>query len=123
MNIHQLNPESATLFLRWRKGTWKCVPIRLNPDTFEPVDYDADTEALRSTPSEDGREDWLIEAFEDMNLCVEESVKRADFKRNTVWGRRGKFYEARLVTIYCSHCGGKIDIDVRAVRGNNKEHQ
>lgn len=112
MDIHKLNPRSLTLIVSWRK-TGQCVPFELDTQTFGFADYDRDRDVAEHAPDE-ARADWLVEALESLNICINETVARADFKRSPTW--RGKFYEARLLTVFCTHFGNKIDIDVRAVR-------
>lgn len=112
MDVHKLNPRSLTLIVSWRK-TGQCVPFELDTKTFGFADYDSDKDAAEHMPHL-ACADWLVEALESTNLCVDEAVAHADFRRSTTW--RGKFYEARLLTVFCTHCGSKIDIDVRAVR-------
>ncbi len=76
----------------------------------ELVDYERDKErALRLADTADS--DWLVEAFESLNLCTSATVKEAFFT-SVHTGRRTARWSARTVTVHCSHSGGLIDVGV-----------
>lgn len=108
MKIDELTPLVVDIIVQWRDKS-ETIGFSIDTEKLDFKDYDKEKELAEE------QDNWLVEAFESLNICVDDTIRNAEFRFDLRINATHIAYVAPIATVYCSHCGSKIDISVCAI--------